>query len=49
MLKKVVADASSEPLTDGLDAEGLHTLQAKPQQHRDEIEPDDDAYCSSQA
>ena len=43
MFEEVVADARGETLTDGLDAEGLHTLQAEPQQHRDEIEPDDDA------
>ena len=30
-------------MADGLNAEGLHTLQAQPQQHRDEIQPDDDA------
>ena len=43
MFEEVVADARGEPLTDGLDAEGLHALQAEPKHHRDEIEPDDHA------
>ena len=43
MFKQVVADARGEPLSDGQDAELLHPLQAEPQQHGNEVEPDDHA------